>query len=91
VRELARVLRSAGVLSAGAPITARAVERALGEWPVHEVRERICVYGDLDGEIRRAARMSPRQRAIARRRLGLPKSTFYRRLRRMRAEEELAT
>ena len=87
VRELARVVRGAAVLCAGTPITARAVQRVLGEWPVCEVREPVCYFGLLDDELRRVARMTPRQRGIARRRLGLPKSTFYRRLRMLRSAD----
>jgi two-component system, NtrC family, response regulator HydG len=87
VRQLARVVTSAAVLCAGAPITARAIQRVIGEWPMQGVCERSHAFYDLDSEIRRAARMGPRQRSIARERLGVPKSTFYRKIRKLREAE----
>jgi len=90
VRELRAVLKRALLLNVGFDLGESTMEEALNVWmkKPHEMPNSDLSH--LDREVLRISRLGSRQRGLARRRLGIPKTTFYRRLRFLNEIEDRA-
>ena len=80
VRELKRVLNHAAVFHEKGPLSAQAVHLAINDLRPNALTIDASTISSLDKEILRISHLSPKERGAARRRLGMAKSTFYRKM-----------
>ncbi len=85
VRELWSVLNRALLINLGGVLDEVTVEDALNVWRRAPLAPNNSDLSYLDREVLRISKLTTRQRSVARRRLGIPKTTFYRRLRALNA------
>ena len=83
VRELRTMLHRASLLSLGNVIDECLLEDSMNVWSQTETQVLQGELSHLDREVLRIAQLPPNRRGLARSRSGIPKTTFYRRLRQL--------